>query len=148
MKFYRYPSVATLVGVGLALLVGGAGLWVASSVAGPALRQAADQTVTTNPASDVWALLGVAFVVVILTTILLFSPFAGVLNIVAIPLGYFVNSCPYCTDVSIERLRTTECAVCETEIREQLSMGRSPAGDDEMYHFCSNDCYTGWREGT
>jgi hypothetical protein len=70
---------------------------------------------------------------------LLTTPAANVLNVVTVPLGYEIQSCPYCPEVGIEKITYTDCTVCGTEIAENFSAGTSPSGDSELHHVCE-DC--------
>lgn len=85
----------------------------------------------------------VAFIVFII------SPFSNVLNIITVPLGYEWQSCPYCPDVGIKKITTTECEHCGDEHAENWGASYHPAGTDSpTYRFCSSECMYEWKDSS
>ena len=72
------------------------------------------------------------------------SPAGHVLNIITVPLGYQFQSCPYCPDFGIKKITYTDCENCGSEITENFSYGRSPAGESQMHYFCNRECHDSW----
>jgi hypothetical protein len=109
---------------------------------------AIEQSINHAIGSDVF--LGLSILLSGTLTLLLFfmTPFSNVLNAITVPLGYEWQSCPYCPEFGIKKITYTDCANCGTEITENFSTGRSPAGDSEMYRFCDRDCLDSWNGET
>lgn len=90
---------------------------------------------------------GVAFMLallLVLLPLLLTTPLANVLNVITVPLGYEISSCPYCPEFSINKVSKSECEHCGEEHIENFGAAKY-AGDGE-FRFCDSDCLEQWKE--
>lgn len=91
-------------------------------------------------------LVGIVAVGLMTALFVLMTPLANYLNIITVPLGVEVSSCPYCPDFTIRRITWTDCDCCGDRIRENFAHKKSAAGSSDWLHFCDYECKEDWSE--
>lgn len=97
-----------------------------------------------------WTLLGSLFFGTILWLFIAVSPMGSIASVFTMWSGYWVNSCPYCMAVSVDRMETThaECDSCGEHILEVDPVVRDirvtrHSKDEPVRHYCSTECSRG-----